>query len=73
MKTHLIRSGPSSDSPLQATHEADRLRGEVRTASNSRDGWDEAFATMALQGDDALLDGEELLPTRWDEEEWEWR
>jgi antitoxin MazE len=35
-----------------------------------RAGWDEAFAAMALQGDDALLDGKELVPTRWDEEEW---
>jgi hypothetical protein len=36
-----------------------------------RAGWDEAFAVMARQGDDALLDGKDLVPTRWDEEEWE--
>jgi hypothetical protein len=38
-----------------------------------RDDMEEAFAAMALQGDDVLLDGKELVPTRWDEEEWEWR
>jgi hypothetical protein len=37
-----------------------------------RDGWDKAFKAMALQGDDALLDGDVILPTRWDEEDWEW-
>ncbi len=63
----------SGDSHLKPTPETDRLRSEVRTAGNPRAGWDEAFTTMALQGDDALLDGEEIVPTRWDEEEWEWR
>ena len=43
----------------------------IRAAGNPRADWDEAFAAMALQGDDALLDGEEIVPTRWDEEEWE--
>jgi antitoxin MazE len=38
-----------------------------------RAGWDEAFQAMARQGDDTLLDGGDLQPTRWDEEEWEWR
>jgi antitoxin MazE len=38
-----------------------------------RDDMEEAFVAMALQGDDALLDGKDLVPTHWDEEEWEWR
>jgi hypothetical protein len=27
---------------------------------------------MHERGDDQLLDGNDLLPTRWDETEWEW-
>jgi antitoxin MazE len=41
--------------------------------SHPRADWDDAFQAMARQGDDALLDGDELPPTRWDEGEWEWR
>lgn len=42
----------------------------IRTAPYSRDGWDEAFATMAEQHDDVLLD--EANATDWDQTEWEW-
>jgi antitoxin MazE len=35
-----------------------------------RTGWDQAFATMAAQQDEALLD--EFNPTDWDQSEWEW-
>lgn len=42
----------------------------VRSARPVRHGWDEAFAQMHEQDDDALLD--EHIPTTWDEEEWEW-
>ena len=44
----------------------------IRPAFRVRHGWDEAFRAMAEAGDDGLLDGDELLPTEWDEEEWEW-
>ena len=44
----------------------------IRAVNNLRAGWDEAFEAMARRGDDALLDGDDLVPTRWDEEEWEW-
>ena len=37
-----------------------------------RQGWAKAFAAMAGAEDDVLLDGESHLPTKWDEEEWEW-
>lgn len=37
-----------------------------------RRGWARAFKEMAAAGDDGLLDGDRNLPTRWDEEEWEW-
>lgn len=42
----------------------------IRTASRLRAGWDEAFAGMAKQGDDVLLD--EVSTTDWDQVEWEW-
>jgi antitoxin MazE len=85
MKARLIRIGNSQGIRIpKPLLEQTRLRGEVeievqddglfiRAAGNPRAGWDEAFAAMARQGDDALLDGNELAPTRWDEEEWEWR
>lgn len=45
----------------------------VRSARPPRYGWDEQFRTMAEQGDDQLLDEEEVLTlTEWDEREWEW-
>jgi hypothetical protein len=73
MKTRLTRIKLSERPHLKATPETDGLRDEAKNAGNPRSEWDEAFAMMVLQGDDALLDGEELLPTRWDEKEWEWR
>lgn len=86
MKARLIRIGNSQGvripKPLlQQTGLRDEVEIEVqddvslviRAAGNPRAGWDEAFAAMALQGDDDLFDGKELVPTRWDEEEWEWR
>ena len=38
----------------------------------ARSGWAQAFKEMAAAADDDLLDGDRKLPTRWDEEEWEW-
>lgn len=37
----------------------------------ARQGWEEQFAAMAANGDDALLDADASLSS-WDEEEWEW-
>ena len=37
---------------------------------NPREGWAEAFRTMAREGDDRLLDEE--TSTEWEAEEWEW-
>jgi antitoxin MazE len=42
----------------------------LRAAPQLRQGWAEAFATMAAQGDDRLLD--ESTPTAWDDLEWDW-
>lgn len=42
----------------------------VRSASKSRQRWEEAFATMAKQHDDALLD--DAVTTEWEHLEWKW-
>jgi|GEM_PF-5557804 len=42
----------------------------IRTAPHRRQGWDDAFATMAKHQDDVLLD--EVTPNHWDPVEWEW-
>lgn len=42
----------------------------LRAASRSRASWEEAFATMAKQQDDVLLD--DVTTTEWNHLEWEW-
>lgn len=42
----------------------------LRTASQVRSGWEQAFAEMAEEQDDVLLDG--ATTTDWDRDEWEW-
>ena len=42
----------------------------VRAAPQLRVGWDKAFAAMAEQQDDVLLD--DVSMTNWDQVEWEW-
>ena len=44
----------------------------VQASRRAREGWDEAFRSMAARGDDALLDRGAPPLTRWDEREWEW-
>lgn len=44
----------------------------IRAARQPRDGWTEAFRAMAEREDDKLVHGDTLIPTQWDEEEWEW-
>ena len=43
----------------------------IRSLNPVRFRWKEQFEAMAESGDDKLLDNE-LIPTAWDEEEWEW-
>lgn len=45
----------------------------VRSAKTPRAGWEEAFKRMAEKGDDKLFETDSLIPTKWDEEEWEWK
>lgn len=44
----------------------------LRPAGRPRAGWSEAFQEMARSGDDLLPQGDEHIPTKWEEAEWEW-
>lgn len=84
MKTTIIRIGNSQGICIpKALLEQCHVQGEleleprddhliVRAARKPRAGWDEAFRTMAEQGDDQLLDGDILPEDAWAKEEWEW-
>ena len=51
------------------------LQGEqivIRSARRARRDWSDQFKAMAARGDDKLLDGDVMISTAWDEEEWEW-
>ena len=51
------------------------LQGEqivIRSAYRARHDWADQFKAMAARGDDKLLDGDVMVSTVWDEEEWEW-
>jgi antitoxin MazE len=84
MKTNIVRIGNSRGiripkAVLEQCHLEDEVELEVRDdhlevrpATKPRSGWAEAFRRMHEQGDDALLDKESSLPTRWERTEWEW-
>jgi antitoxin MazE len=65
-KLLLEQSGIHSDVEIEVL--GDHLA--IRTAPSLRPGWEEAFAAMAEQQDDVLLD--EVNTTSWDQVEWEW-
>lgn len=45
----------------------------IRSKKSVRQGWEEAFRTMAKNNDDQLLDMEDIQKVNnWDTEEWEW-
>ncbi|MBN2001375.1 AbrB/MazE/SpoVT family DNA-binding domain-containing protein [candidate division KSB1 bacterium] len=45
----------------------------IRSVKKSRSGWDQAFKTMAHNGDDKLLDKESVInQSSWDDDEWVW-
>ncbi len=56
------------DDEVELAVQKDKL--VIRRAHRPREGWEEAFRSMAEHGDDRLVD--ESVPTRWDREEWEW-
>ena len=41
----------------------------IKAASPPRQNWDQAFQTMARNGDDKIID---IPESNWGEEEWEW-
>jgi antitoxin MazE len=66
-KTLLEQSGIYSEVEIEV--QGDQLT--IRAAAPQlRNGWDTAFASMAAQRDDILLD--EANATDWDQTEWEW-
>ncbi|MBW4619105.1 MAG: AbrB/MazE/SpoVT family DNA-binding domain-containing protein [Cyanosarcina radialis HA8281-LM2] len=65
-KLLLEQSGIHAEVEIEV--QGDRLT--IRAAPRLRTGWDEAFAAMARQHDDVLLD--EIDTTDWDRVEWEW-
>jgi len=85
MKTHIIRIGNShglripkpilDEIGLAAEGEVElKVRNNALIISRSakpRAGWAAAFREMARHGDDRLL-VEEILPTKWEHEEWQW-
>jgi antitoxin MazE len=65
-KILLEQSGIGAEVEIEV--HGDRLT--IRTAPQLRKGWDAAFAEMAIQNDDVLLD--EVITTDWEDNEWEW-
>ena len=84
MRTRIIKIGNSQGVRIpKLLLEQSRLHDEIemetqgnqiilRSATAPRQGWEEAFQAMAQQGDDRLLDGDLMEPSRWDREEWQW-
>ena len=84
MKTRLVRVGNSRgvripkplieeaglDDEVEITVRNDSL--VIRAVREARAGWSAAFAEMAERGDDALVHGDRIDSSRWDEDEWEW-
>ncbi len=56
------------DNEVELAVQKDRL--VIRRARRPREGWEEAFRSMAEHRDDRLLD--KPVVTKWDREEWEW-
>ena len=84
MKTRIIKIGNSQgiripkvlleQSGLSAEVELEVQDAQIviRSAKRPRQGWEEAFCTMAKHQDDRLLDPELTGQTRWDKDEWQW-
>ncbi len=65
-KLLLEQSGIHTEVEIEV--EGDHLT--IRQVRHPRAGWDQAFAQMAQNHDDVLLD--EVSTTEWDQVEWEW-
>jgi antitoxin MazE len=65
-RTLLEQAGLYGD--VEMTVEGEKL--VIQPLHSPREGWEEQFALMAELGDDKLLD--EVVSTKWDDEEWTW-
>ncbi|WP_231296325.1 MULTISPECIES: AbrB/MazE/SpoVT family DNA-binding domain-containing protein [Oscillatoriales] len=65
-KLLLEQSGIQTDVEIEV--EGDHLT--IRNARRLRTGWEQAFAAMAKEQDDVLLDP--VNSTDWEQSEWEW-
>lgn len=84
IKTNIVRIGNSRGiripkAILEQCHLSGKVeletRGDylvVKSAQKPRQGWNEAFQAMAKRGDDALLEGNVLIETPWEKDEWKW-
>jgi antitoxin MazE len=84
MKTNIIQIGNSRGIRIpKAILEQCRLDGEVelesrgdhlvvRPAGRARQNWDEVFRAMGERDDDTLLDGDVVVETSWEMDEWQW-
>ena len=84
MRTRIIKIGNSQGIRIPKLFlEQSRLQDEVemeaqgnqivlRSATVPRQGWGEAFQEMVAEGDDQLLDGDQVKASQWDEREWQW-
>lgn len=84
MKARIVRIGNSQGvripkplldhSGLGTEVEIEAQAGQIviRAATRPRQGWEEAFRSMAAHGDDVLLDSDAVGSGIWDDEEWEW-
>jgi antitoxin MazE len=59
---------PGSLEEVKVAMQKDRLI--IRPAQRPREGWEEAFRSMAEYRDDRLLD--KPIVSKWDREEWQW-
>ena len=84
LKTNIIPIGNSQGIRIpKAIIEQCHLEGEVelepkgncliiKSKAKPRDGWEDAFQTMAKNKDDKLLDADIDIETKWDKNEWDW-
>ena len=45
----------------------------IRPLRPPRAGWEEALREMASRGEDRLEDWQDMDPSRWETDEWEWK
>ena len=84
MKTRIIRIGNSQGIRIPKLYLQQTGLGEevelnvqdrelvIRPSGHPRQGWAEAFRTMAAHRDDRLLDEPAGNQSSWDEAEWQW-